>query len=44
MKEPTSACEISEEYLNNSIIIPLLSQYGLFIHTCVSENQLCLKM
>ena len=30
--------------MNNNIIIPLLSQYGLFIHTCVSKIQLCLKM
>ena len=35
---------IRDWYLYKYIIIPLLYQYGLLIHTCVSKMQLCLKI
>ena len=35
-KESTSISEITISYLLKNIIILLLCQYGLFIHTCVS--------
>ena len=37
-KDPTSVSEIAVWYLLKNIIIPLLCQCGLFIHTCVSKN------
>ena len=39
-KEPTSESEIITSYLHKNIIIPLLWQWGLFIHTCVSINSI----
>ena len=47
MEEPISVSEITVWYIINSIykiiIIPLLFQYGLFIHVCL-KIQLCLKV
>ena len=37
-KQPTNASEKITSYLHKNIIIPLLCQCGLFIHTCVSIN------
>ena len=37
-KEPASISEITISYLQKNIIISLLCQCGLFIHTCVSRN------
>ena len=34
----TCVSEITIEYLHQTIIIPLLCQYRLFIHTCVSKS------
>ena len=42
-KEPTSISEITISYLHQNIIIPLLCQCGLFIHTCVSTNSVMSK-
>ena len=42
-KEPTSVSEIAISYLQKNIIIPLLCQCGLFIHTCVSKNSIVSK-
>ena len=37
-KQPTSISEITISYLHKNIIISLLGQCRLFIHTCVSKN------
>ena len=37
-KEPTSAPEITIYYWHKNIVIPLLCQCGLFLHTCASKN------
>ena len=37
-KEPTSAPEITIQHLHKNIVIPLLFQCVLFLHTCVSKN------
>ena len=42
-QEPISVFEITIEYLHKNIIIPLLSQYGLSIYTCVSKNAILSK-
>ena len=42
-KEPTSISEITISYLHQNIIIPLLCQCGLFIHTFVSTNSVMSK-
>ena len=42
-KEPTTVSEITIYYLHRNIIIPLLRQCGLFIHTCVSKNSVVSK-
>ena len=41
-KQSTSVSRITI-YLHKNIIIPLLFQCGLFIHTCVSKNSIVFK-
>ena len=41
--EPTSASEITLQYLHKNIIIPLLCQCGFFIHTKLSKNSCVFK-
>ena len=42
-KEPTSMSEITISYLHKNIIVPLLCQCGLFIHTSDSKNSVVSK-
>ena len=42
-KKPTSVSETTIKYLHKNIIILLLFQYGLFIHTCVSKKSIVSK-
>ena len=41
--EPISVSEITIWYFHKNTIIPLLCQYGLFIHTCLSKNVIVFK-
>ena len=42
-KEPPTVSEITIWYIHKNIIIPLLYQCELFIHTCVSKNSVVSK-
>ena len=42
-KEPASISEITKSNLQKNIIVSLLCQCGLFIHTCVSTNSVVSK-
>ena len=42
-KEPIIVSKITIKYLHKNIIIPLLYQCGLFIHTRVSKNSVASK-
>ena len=41
--EPISVSKIIMWYLHKNIVIPLLCQYELFMHTCVSKNAIVSK-
>ena len=43
MQESISVSKITIKYLRKYIIIPLLFQYGFFIHASVSKNTIVFK-